>query len=322
MQNTVDVIIPVCKAQNRLQQLLNKLAVQDYPVHQVILVETQEGAENRKQIVLPDTLSVCEKIVEDTKDKAILWNVGIAASEAEFLLFLEEDAIPCDDRLIRMIQNGFKDEKVVAVYGRQIPESDLSELEKGMQTYQYSSAARRQSISNVAKDGVKAFFCSNVCAAYRRQAFLDYGTFDANCITQSENIWVANMIYLGWKVLYQANARVEYSCPLKLPQVFSQMFDVGVAQKRNSQAFGTELSILCEDNETPYLIQLQGMQRIIRKQVVFTNQYLLKKHAFKEIPKLFGMTFLMLMGAFVGKRYHRFPVWLCRICSQKKEYWK
>ena len=55
-----DVIIPVYKPKKKLKHLLAMLAVQTYPIHQVILINTERQYWNEEEMsaVIPDNLEV------------------------------------------------------------------------------------------------------------------------------------------------------------------------------------------------------------------------------------------------------------------------
>ena len=72
---------------------------------------------------------------------------------------------------------------IAAAYGRQIARPDAPKYEKLTRQFNYPDQPRIWREADIPRYGVKSYFFSNVCSAYRREAYLTVGGFDAPIIT-------------------------------------------------------------------------------------------------------------------------------------------
>ena len=54
--------------------------------------------------------------------------------------------------------------------------------------------------------GIKTFFCSNVCAAYRREIYEELGGFVKHTIFNEDMIYAAKAVEAGYAIAYAADA--------------------------------------------------------------------------------------------------------------------
>lgn len=241
MQNTVDVIIPINSPSKRLEYVLYQLSQQTVPIHEIILVERKTMFWDKLQISFPESLSVREVAVSEMVDQAVCWNVGMKAATAEFVLILSEDAIPCDENLVKILLGDFEKENTVLVYGRQLSGTELTKRERAMQAYLYPATPKKKSLEQFSKLGINLFFCSNDCAMYRRQTFEEQGFFLPGMLTHPESVWAADALYAGNKVCYEARARVQHSISRKGWNAFKYMFDMGVLSRSQISILGVPM---------------------------------------------------------------------------------
>ena len=81
---------------------------------------------------------------------------------------------------------------IACVYGRQLPGRDSSPYEKLSRLHNYSELSRTKTGEDIKKLGIKAFFCSDVCCAYRRDIYEECGGFVRYCemkISWSNLVW-------------------------------------------------------------------------------------------------------------------------------------
>ena len=81
--------------------------------------------------------------------------------EADYYLFMTQDALPFDEYLIENLCKGFeKDKEIVVSYARQIPYPDSDIIEIFARNTNYSEASKLKSKDDLATLGIKTFFNS------------------------------------------------------------------------------------------------------------------------------------------------------------------
>ena len=107
-------------------------------------------------------------ILKKEFDHGNMRNQGISFSDAEYILLMTQDAIPADNYLVERLVAGFENDKVAVAYGRQLPKEDCREAEKFTRSFNYPDKSYLKSKKDTEKLGIKTYFCSNVCAMYKR----------------------------------------------------------------------------------------------------------------------------------------------------------
>ena len=158
---------------------------------------------------------------------------------------------------------------------------------------------------DIPKMGIKAFFASNVCAAYRRDVFDDLGGFVLRTIFNEDMIYARKVLDGGYGIAYAADAQVIHSHNYSSIQQFHRNFDLGVSHAQYPVVFG---GITAES---------EGI-RLIRKSCVF----LIKIRRPWLIIKLIWRSGCKYAGYFLGKRYEKLPQKMVTACSMNKGYWR
>ena len=70
---------------------------------------------------------------------------------------------------------------------------------------------QNKTIEDVDKLGIKTFFCSNVCAAYKKSVYKELGGFVPRAIFNEDMILAGTMIKAGYGIAYAADAKVIHS---------------------------------------------------------------------------------------------------------------
>jgi rhamnosyltransferase len=153
--------------------------------------------------------------------------------EADFYLFMTQDAIPYDDKLIENLLKAFDDPDVVVSYARQIPHADADLIEKFARETNYPDVSVVKSKESLPSMGIKTFFCSNSCAMYRASYFKEVGGFEEGLIMNEDMAFAARAILDGKKVAYVAEAKVWHSHAYGAGDIFQRYFDIGIFFKRN-----------------------------------------------------------------------------------------
>lgn len=302
---TVDVIIPTYKPDEKLGRLIQKLGQQEYPVHKIFIINTKLGP-------FPQNLGdgSCEIEITHIKqsefDHGGTRNLGARMSDADVVLYMTQDAVPADGKLTKSFVQIFQNNVDVNVaYGRQLPAEKCNMIERYTRRFNYPEKSRIKSAEDLVELGIKTFFCSDVCAAYRRDYLLECGGFEDRTIFNEDMIFAGKRILAGDKVAYVAEAKVIHSHNYTGVQQFKRNFDIAVSQVQHPEVFGNVHS------------EGEGI-RLVKK----TAGYLLKTGHPMKILELIIQSGCKYAGYFLGKRYNRLPDWIILKCTSSKNYWK
>ncbi|MDE6202231.1 MAG: glycosyltransferase, partial [Lachnospiraceae bacterium] len=181
-----DVIIPVYKPSEKLIFLLEGLKRQTHPASRIILINTEQkyfdkfiaGTDFKERF--KDVL--VKHISKEEFDHGGTRNYGVSLSEAPFFIMMTDDAVPADDKMMEQLLKPFEDKKVGMSYGRQLAGKESGMIESYTRIFNYPGESCVKSAKNLKTMGIKTFFASNVCAAYRRDIFDELKGFTSHTI--------------------------------------------------------------------------------------------------------------------------------------------
>lgn len=303
----VDVIIPTYKPDEKFYQLMERLGHQTYPINKIILMNTGDVLPKEEEIRCKLSLSLLEvhHIKPSEFDHGGTRNAGASHSEADICVFMTQDAVPADETLIEMLVESFSKSKVAAAYARQLPAEDCRLAEQFTRSFNYPSESRIKTKEDLEVLGIKTFFCSNVCAAYRMNVFREEGGFEERTIFNEDMIFAGHLVKKGYAIAYAADARVVHSHNYSNALQFHRNFDLAVSQAQHPEVFADVRS------------ESEGI-RLVKK----TAAYLIKQKKPHLVPGLIVTSGCKYMGYWLGKRYRKLPMWLVKKLSWNKRYWE
>ena len=194
----IDVIIPVYRPTEKLNKVLYGLSRQTYLPERIILLHTRDGIKLDVS-ACKDRVSVTEiPIPEKEFDHGRTRDLGIRMSDADIVVMMTQDAVPVDSFLLEKLSETLKEHSdAVAAYARQIPDQNCGLLEKYTRVFNYPPKSQIKSQKDLPKLGIKTYFCSNVCAAYRRGVYLELGGFPHPVIFNEDLIFAAGAVRSG-----------------------------------------------------------------------------------------------------------------------------
>ena len=153
---------------------------------------------------------------------------GKIRSAGDILVYLTQDALPCDDEAIEnLIQPLLAEQVCGASFGRQIPYQDATPFAQHLRLFNYPPQSYLRTYADRAALGIRAAFCSNSFAAYRRDALDEVGWFAKNLLLAEDMHVCARMLKKGYKLRYVAEAVVYHSHNYTVAQEFKRYFDLG-----------------------------------------------------------------------------------------------
>lgn len=304
----VDVIIPVYRPDEKLARLIEKLNAQTIQPAHVFFMHTMTGTDEDGQVKeLLQTVdnAVITAIEKKDFDHGGTRNQGAALSKEEFMLFMTQDAVPTDDFLIERLMEAMMEETVGTAYARQLPNDEVGIIEHYTRQFNYPHTSLKKSKEDLPRMGIKTYFCSNVCAMYRKSVYEEMGGFVRHTIFNEDMIMAAHVINAGYKIAYVADARVVHAHKYSYRQQFTRNFDLAVSQRQYREIFDGVRS------------ESEGM-RLVKD----TMKYLLKKGKWYLIPDLIFQSGFKFLGYRFGKKYDKLPLWMVRKMSMNKSYWR
>jgi len=234
----IDVVIPSYKPDEKFIAILQMLYKQTKPVNKIIVMNT--GKEYFPELPQENYTKNVEvyHISEDEFDHGKTRNEGLSHSKADAVLFMTQDAVPVDITLIEAIDNALLSADDVAVaYARQMARDDSSLAEKFSRGFNYPDESRIKGLEDIDSLGIKTFFCSDVCAAYKREIFINLGGFVNETVINEDMIFANKLIKNGYKIFYCSEARVYHTHEYSGMQQFRRNFDLAVSQKMHPEVF-------------------------------------------------------------------------------------
>ena len=308
MNNMIDVIIPTYKPDKSFLLLINKLENQTIKPNKIILMNTEEKyiekfLEESELFNKYDNIEIYH-VSETEYDHGKTRDMGVQLSKAPYFLCMTQDAVPYDDVLIEELLKVLKKENVASVYGKQLARENSHILENFTRKFNYPDESRMKSKADLEALGIKTYFCSNVCAAYKREIYDKLGGFIKKTIFNEDMIYAAAVIKAGYQIGYVAEAQVIHSHHYSGKQQFHRNFDLGVSQADHPEVFKGVPS------------EKEGS-----KLVSSTIKFLIKeKHLEQLIPFIYqcGCKYI---GYRLGKAYRKLPKGMVKACSMNRNYW-
>lgn len=225
------LVIPTLNAAKELPALLETVQAQTVELEEVLVVDSssKDGTSDVAKRFGARTLS----IPRSEFDHGGTRHAALMETSGDFVLFMTQDALPVDRFYIERLLEPFSDSEVAMVSGRQLPKPDARRFEQLVREFNYPAESNVRSIEDVPELGMKAFFASDVCSAYRRNAYLECGGFERPCNIYEDLLMAATFLREGWKVAYAADAQVLHSHNLAPVEQYRRNREGGIALARN-----------------------------------------------------------------------------------------
>lgn len=315
-----DVIIPVYKADKRLEQALAMLLQQTIRPAKVILMNTEaegftsEDLRKRVERVAAKhdsgrKASVEIRIVRVKKkdyDHGGTRNLAVRRySEAEFFLCMTQDVIPADIFLIEKLLQCFQDERTGAAYARQMADEGADFTEQYLRLHNYPSVSMKKTKEEKERLGIKTYMISNACAMYRRSRYDALGGFENDTIFNEDMLFGAALIEAGDAIAYCAQARVYHTHRYGLKAQFQRSFDLAVSQADHPEVFRQVSS------------EREGF-----RYVKGAAEYCISQRRYGDLAKFLADAAARYAGYFCGKHYRLLPEQAVLACTLQPAYWQ
>jgi rhamnosyltransferase len=224
--------------------------------------------------------------------------------EAEYLVYLTQDAIPYDEHSLANLLQSFDDPRVGAAYGRQLARPQADAIERHGRLFNYPDISARRDFASRTSLGFRSAYFSNSFAAYRRSAFEDVCGFPGHVIVSEDVSAAARMLLKGWSIAYCSEAKVTHSHDLSIRSEFSRYFDISIHHQQESwiiEQFGS--------------VGGEGLKFVLSELRYLAN------NSPQLIPKALLRSAVKWTAYQCGRRESMLPRWLKRNLSSHPTYW-
>lgn len=300
----VDAVIPAYKPGHDLRELVEKLLDQTVRLGRIIIINTDREYFDEKEYLIAPAVEVVH-ITRHEFDHAGTRDMGLRMSDADYVLFMTMDAIPKDNYLVEKLLSGFRRADNIAVsYAMQLPKKDCNRIEQITREFNYPAQSRVQTSDDIKELGIKAYFCSDVCAMYDTSIYRSLGGFKAPAIFNEDMVYAAGALDAGYAVSYCADALVYHSHNYTGRQYYRRNFDLGVSQADHPEIFER------------FNVKGTGMQ-LVRKSLA----QICRRGTPADIIRLVYYSGMKYLGFRKGKNYHKLSLKSCLKHTSDKEYW-
>ena len=231
----VSVIIPTLNAEGQIERLLSSLDGQRVRPEEILVVDSSSEDRTRELAERAGARVLC--IDRKAFDHGGTRDMALRQTSGELVVFMTQDALPADEHLIENLIRPFSDDAVAAVGGRQIAYMDARPFEKAVRAHNYPADDRVWGADEIESLGVRAFLISDVCAAYRRDAYLAVGGFDHPILTNEDMLMAERLLHAGYRLAYSGGAAVYHSHRFTLLQEYRRNYVIGMTLKRYEERF-------------------------------------------------------------------------------------
>jgi rhamnosyltransferase len=223
---------------------------------------------------------------------------------AEILVYLTQDAVLVGPDSLSTLVAAFKDPRVGAACGRQLPRPGASAIETHARAFNYPPVSDVRSLASRDRLGIKTVFMSNSFAAYRRSALMCVGGFPNNVIFGEDSITTARLLLANYSIAYVAEACVYHSHGYSPVQEFKRYFDIGVLHSREH-----------------WLLEEFGHAHGEGKRFVLSELRFLGQRSPLQIPSALLRTGMKFVGYRLGKMEARLTPRVKRQLSMHPRFW-
>lgn len=300
------IVIPVFRPDGRLKMCIERLLRQIVMPDRILLNVLYENPVDREipEVYMDERIEV-RYTPREEYDRAGSRDTILRELDSDIVIFMVQTAIPQNRYLIEKLTEPFKEERTAVVYGRHMTDEECSPIECCVRQFNYPPKGMTKSLEDAGKLGIRTFFNSNVCAAYRRRAYLETEGFGKRMIAGEDMLAARRLLEKGWQAVYAPEAEVIYYRNDDLHGLWKRNFDIGVAHA-----------------EHPEMIENTKLGKEGVRLVRVTSALLRQNHMEEYLGEVLTRSIVRYLAYQLGRNYERLPEGVVRKCSANKEYWE
>ena len=304
----LSVIIPTCNAAQWLDEQLSLLIRQSLVPDEILVVDSASTDHTRAIARTYPQVELIE-IAREKFDHGGTRSMAARRSRGDILVFLTQDAIPANEHCLALLTAPLNrlNESVAVCYGRQLPHKDASPFATHLRLFNYpDSYEAPRCYTDLERLGLHTIFCSNSCAAYRRDALAAAGFFPERLLLGEDTFTVAKILELGYCVQYVHGAQIFHSHNYTVTDEVKRYFDTG--------AFHADAQeLLC----------IYGTTGGAGRRFVFSElRYLVSRKKYGLLHLSLLRNALKLLAYQLGRRARCLPLPIKRRLSMRPNWWR
>lgn len=226
MAPSLSVVIPTLNAAGEIDELLTLIETQTLRPFDILVVDSSSEDGTVDEVAKHPRVNFV-RIERKEFNHGSTRDIALRHTAGDFVCFLTQDAVPASSRYLEtLVEPLLADNSVALVSGRQLPKANARRFEQLVRDFNYPDTPSVRSKGDLKKFGIKTFFASDTCSAYRRTAYLECGGFD-HVNTNEDMLMAAKFTASGMKVAYEPRAEVYHSHNLMPSQQFVRNRAVG-----------------------------------------------------------------------------------------------
>lgn len=302
----IAIVIPVFRPDGRLKMCIERLLRQSVMPDRILLNVLYENPVDREipEVYMDERIEV-RYTPREEYDRAGSRDTILRELDSDIVIFMVQTAIPQNRYLVEKLTEPFKEKRTAVVYGRHMTDDECSSIECCVRQFNYPPKGMTKSLEDAGKLGIRTFFNSNVCAAYRRRAYLETEGFGKRMIAGEDMLAARRLLEKGWQAVYAPEAEVIYYRNDDLHGLWKRNFDIGVAHAEHPEML---------ENTKP---GKEGV-RLVR----VTSALLRQNHMEEYLGEVLTRSIVRYLAYQLGRNYERLPEGVVRKCSANKEYWE
>lgn len=232
----IAIVIPVFRPDRRLKMCIERLLRQSVMPDRILLNVLYENPVDREipEVYMDERIEV-RYTPREEYDRAGSRDTILRELDSDIVIFMVQTAIPQNRYLVEKLTEPFKEKRTAVVYGRHMTDDECSPIECCVRQFNYPPKGMTKSLEDAGKLGIRTFFNSNVCAAYRRRAYLETEGFGKRMIAGEDMLAARRLLEKGWQAVYAPEAEVIYYRNDDLHGLWKRNFDIGVAHAEHPE---------------------------------------------------------------------------------------
>lgn len=228
---SLKVIIPTYNAGENFKEVLNMLLKQSIVEKEDILIVDSSSTDCTQQMVKEAGIDMIVIPKSEFGHGRTRKMATEKAGDVDIVIFMTQDALLYDEFGIENLCNYFnQDEKISAVYGRQVPYPNTDIFGTHARLFNYPETSHVRVFADKSKYGIKTAFFSDTFGAYKKDILDKMGGFpDVNF---GEDTYMAGkMLIAGYKIGYCAEAKVYHSHSFTIREEYQRSKEIGKFHK-------------------------------------------------------------------------------------------
>lgn len=238
----ISLVIPTLNAGEVISALLQSLLAQTVVPDEILVVDS---ASTDATVSIAKECPGVRIISIERKDfnHGLTRDMALRESTGDIVCFMTQDAVPANDKFVEnLIAPILSDGQIAITSGRQLPKADARRFEQLVRAFNYADVSYVRSKADVSRLGIKTYFATDVCAAYRKAQYVELGGFGKTNMSE-DMLMAAKAINAGYKVAYAADAEVYHSHNLTLREQYQRNYAIGAFLETNKDVVNCESEV-------------------------------------------------------------------------------